>query len=79
MRSPWTGARGRLWKEGDIWRMEVRDSHGRTVWRDYTGYSRARMTEYLDDIAEVTAAVRRVEGMGHKLRTADQIGLYGRP
>lgn len=74
-RNPWIGARGHLWQDTGLWRMEVTDMRGRVVWRDHTGFHRSSQGRLMDNVAGVVGAVRRMEGIGQKLRTADRIGL----
>jgi hypothetical protein len=56
-------ARGIVFKRGDTWFHEVRDSEGKPVLMDNTGDWRVIFEACLEDVA----AVRRIERAGHRL------------
>lgn len=62
--SPWTGARGYVWRHGDEWLSMLVDSHGIVVNVDDSHCWELLMRS----MHRRVGAVRMVEGMGQTLR-----------
>lgn len=76
-KNPWTGARGRVTFSDGWIRFEVRDMHGRVVWTDGTGYHGPdSLSHHMDSVNEVVSAVRKVEGIGHKLKPYKKVNRW---
>jgi hypothetical protein len=59
-------ARGRVFKRGRTWHMEVVDSEDKVVISDNTG----RWWPMMEQCLEYTDVIQKVENMGHRLRNS---------
>lgn len=68
-KNPWRAARARVWHEDGWWKYEITNWKGRIVHRDYAGSYR----NIAQQARNMVWAVRQMDGIGHKLKSYDEL------